>query len=53
MDAFPELSNARPTIWTEPDKFIAAQRNLVTKAEQLAAMIRSGDKKASRAVGIT
>jgi cytochrome c556 len=46
MDAFPELSNARPTIWTEPDKFIAAQRNLVTKAEQLAATIRSGDKKA-------
>jgi cytochrome c556 len=45
MDAFPDLSNARPTIWTERDKFLAAQRNLVAKAEQLAVLMKSGDKK--------
>jgi cytochrome c556 len=39
-------SYARPIIWTENDKFIAAQKNLVVQAEKLVVAVK-GDKKAA------
>jgi cytochrome c556 len=40
-------SNAKPIIWTEPDKFAAAQKNLVGQAQKLVVAVKSGDKTAA------
>lgn len=39
-------SNAKPEIWTEHDKFVAAQKTLVGQAEKLVVAVKSGDKAA-------
>jgi len=41
---FPGKSGAKPEIWTEPDKFAAAQKTYADKAEALLAAVKSGDK---------
>jgi cytochrome c556 len=40
-------SNAKPIIWTESDKFAAAQKSLVDQAQKLVVAVKSGDKKAA------
>jgi cytochrome c556 len=47
MDEFPGKSGAKPVIWSEPDKFSAAQKTLVEDVQKLDAAIKSGDKKAA------
>ena len=42
MAEFPGKSGAKPAIWTEPDKFLAAQKNTVAKVDALAAALKSG-----------
>lgn len=42
MAEFPGKSGAKPAIWTEHDKFIAAQKNTVAKADALVAALKSG-----------
>lgn len=44
MAQFPGKSYAKPVIWSEPDKFSAAQQNALAKAETLAAAMKNGDK---------
>jgi cytochrome c556 len=44
---FPGKSGAKPIIWADWDKFLAAQKNLVAQAEKLDAAVKSGDKKAA------
>jgi cytochrome c556 len=41
------VSNAKPIIWTEGDKFAAAQKNLIDHAQKLVVAVKSGDKKAA------
>jgi cytochrome c556 len=41
---FPGKSGAKPEIWTEPDKFAAAQKTYAEKADALSAAVKSGDK---------
>jgi cytochrome c556 len=36
----------KPAVWTEPDKFSAAQKTAVAKAEALLAAVKTGDKAA-------
>jgi cytochrome c556 len=43
---FPGKSGAKPVIWSDADKFAAAQKALVTEAEKLQAAVKTGDKKA-------
>jgi cytochrome c556 len=45
----PGNSNAKPNIWTEPDKFSAAQQNARTKAMELAQSLKTDDKTATSA----
>jgi cytochrome c556 len=40
-------SNAKPIIWTDGDKFAAAQKSLVDQAQKLVVAVKSGDKKAA------
>jgi cytochrome c556 len=47
MADFPGKTGARPIIWTDWDKFLAAQKNLVAQTEKLDAAVKSGDKKAA------
>jgi cytochrome c556 len=49
MEEFPGKSGAKPAIWTETDKFAAAQQNAQVKANALAAAAKSGDKAAIEA----
>lgn len=46
MEAFPDKSAAKPVIWTDWDKFLAVQKNLVAQAQRLEAAVKTGDKKA-------
>lgn len=46
MDAYPGKSYAKPAIWTEHDKFIAAQKSALTAAEALNTALKGGDKAA-------
>jgi cytochrome c556 len=43
---FPGKTRAKPDIWAEWDKFVAAQQNALSKAQALDAAIKSGDKAA-------
>jgi cytochrome c556 len=45
MEQFPK-SGAKPAIWTEWDKFLAAQKTAAAKAEALNAAFKGGDKAA-------
>ncbi|HEX3500348.1 MAG TPA: cytochrome c [Stellaceae bacterium] len=40
-------SNAKPIIWTDGDKFAAAQKSLIDHAQKLVAAVKSGDKQAA------
>jgi cytochrome c556 len=40
-------SYAKPTIWTESDKFLAAEKNLGVQVDKLVVAVKSGDKKAA------
>jgi cytochrome c556 len=46
LDAYPGKSYAKPAIWTEHDKFLAAHKNALTAAEALNTALKSGDKAA-------
>src|SRR5258708_32002783 len=46
MEAFPDKSAAKPVIWTDSDRFIAIQQNLVAQAQRLEVAVKTGDKKA-------
>jgi cytochrome c556 len=46
IDKMPGKSWAKPAIWSENDKFLAAQKNAQTKADALAAAVKGGDKAA-------
>lgn len=46
MDAYPKKSYAKPAIWTDHDKFVAADKNAVTASEALNTALKSGDKAA-------
>jgi cytochrome c556 len=46
MDAYPGKSFAKPAIWTEPEKFQAADKNALTLAETLNTALKGGDKAA-------
>ena len=39
---FPGKSGAKPAIWTEPDKFLAEQRNTAAKVDALGAALKTG-----------
>jgi cytochrome c556 len=41
---FPGQTRAKPAIWAEWDKFVAAQQNALSKAQALDAAIKTGDK---------
>ena len=42
MAEFPGKSGAKPAIWTEQDKFLAAQKNTAAKIDELVAALKSG-----------
>jgi cytochrome c556 len=44
MTQLPGKSYAKPVIWTESDKFAAAQKAAAEKAEALNTALKSGDK---------
>lgn len=45
MTEFPgKTTGAKPAIWSEHDKFIAAQKNLVSMSEKLVQAVKTGDK---------
>lgn len=44
MDAYSGKSYAKPAIWTEHDKFVAADKNAINAAEALNAALKSGDR---------
>jgi cytochrome c556 len=44
---FPGKSGAKPSVWTEWDRFIAAQKAMVDQAEMLDTAVKAGDKKAA------
>ncbi|HVH78204.1 MAG TPA: cytochrome c [Stellaceae bacterium] len=46
LDAYSGKSFAKPAIWTEHDKFLAADKNALTAAEALNAALKGGDKAA-------
>lgn len=46
MAEFPGKSGAKPTIWTEWDKFKEAPKAAITQEEKLLADIKAGDKEA-------
>lgn len=46
MDVYPGKSYAKPAIWTEHDKFLAADKNALAAAEALHKAVTSGDKAA-------
>jgi len=46
MDAYPGKSFAKPAIWAERDKFLAADKNALAVAEALNTAVKGGDKAA-------
>jgi cytochrome c556 len=46
MAEFPGKSGAKPIIWTDNDKFMQAQKDMVAQAQKLAAVVKTGDKAA-------
>jgi cytochrome c556 len=44
MAEYPGKSGAKPLIWAEWDKFVAAQKQLVDHSQELVQVVRSGDK---------
>jgi cytochrome c556 len=44
MAEFAGTSGAKPAIWAEWDKFVAAQKNLVNESQKLVEVVKSGDK---------
>ena len=46
LDDYPGKSFAKPAIWTEHDKFVAADKSAVTAAEALNTALNGGDKAA-------
>ena len=46
MDKLPRQIRAKPAIWSEPDKFQAAQKSAQAKADALDAAVKGGDKAA-------
>jgi cytochrome c556 len=44
MEEMKDVSWAKPAIWSEHDKFLAAQKNLVSEVEKLNEAVKSGDK---------
>ena len=44
---FPGESGAKPIIWSEWDKFLAAQKTMLDEAIKLELAVKSGDKKAA------
>lgn len=46
MAEFPGKSGAKPVVWTEWDKFTAAQQAAAAKAQALDAAVKGGDKAA-------
>jgi cytochrome c556 len=46
MDAYPDKSYAKPAIWTDWDKFVAADKNALAAAETLNTALKGGDKAA-------
>jgi cytochrome c556 len=46
MDAYPGKSFAKPAIWTDHDKFLAADKNALAVAEALNTAVKGGDKAA-------
>lgn len=46
MDAYPGKSFAKPAIWTDHDKFVAADKSALTAAETLNTALKGGDKAA-------
>ena len=46
LDAYPGKSFAKPAIWTEHDKFVAADKSALTAAEALNTALKGGDKAA-------
>jgi cytochrome c556 len=41
---YPGKTRAKPVIWAEWDKFLAAQQNALSKAQALDAAVKTGDK---------
>jgi cytochrome c556 len=41
---YPGQTRAKPVIWAEWDKFVAAQQNALSKAQVLDAAVKTGDK---------
>ncbi|MBV8779384.1 MAG: cytochrome c [Alphaproteobacteria bacterium] len=46
MDAYPDKSYAKPAIWSEWDKFVAADKSAVAAAQALDTAVKGGDKAA-------
>lgn len=46
LDAYPGKSYAKPAIWTDHDKFLAADKNALAAAEALNTALKGGDKAA-------
>jgi cytochrome c556 len=44
MTEFPGKTGAKPAIWSENDKFVAAQKQLVSESQKLVDVIKAGDK---------
>jgi cytochrome c556 len=45
MTEFPgKTTGAKPAIWSEHDKFLAAQKNLVSLSQKLVEVVKTGDK---------
>lgn len=45
MTEFPDKkTGAKPAIWSEHDKFIAAQKQLVSESQKLVDVVKTGDK---------
>lgn len=46
LDAYPGKSYAKPAIWTDHDKFLAADKDALAAAQALNTALKSGDKAA-------
>ena len=49
LDAYPGKSFAKPAIWSDHDKFVEADKNALTAAEALNAVLKGDDKDAIKA----
>src|SRR5579864_6015699 len=50
MDAYPGKSFAKPAIWTDHDKFVAADKAALAGAEALNTALKGGDKEDRKSV---